>query len=59
MTNLLDPAKTIAGAYQRVCVDLRAMTEVGLYSYHVPPRRRLWIWASDLEQACKDLPLVR
>jgi endonuclease YncB( thermonuclease family) len=58
--NLLDPAKTIAEAYQRECVDLRTMTEVGLYGYHVvPPQHRLWIWASDLEQARKDLPLVR
>jgi hypothetical protein len=35
------------------------MTEVGLYGYHaVPPQHRLWIWASDLEQARKDLPLA-
>ncbi|MFB4271430.1 hypothetical protein [Nonomuraea sp. GTA35] len=58
--NLQDPAKAIAEAYQRVCVDLRTMTEVGLYGYHlVPPQHRLWIWASDLEQSRKDLPLVR
>jgi endonuclease YncB( thermonuclease family) len=58
--DLQDPAKAIAEAYQRVCVDLRTMTEVGLYGYHaVPPQHRLWIWASDLEQARTDLPLVR
>jgi hypothetical protein len=58
--NLQDPAKAIAEAYERVCVDLRTMTEAGLYGYHaVPPQHRLWIWASDLEQARTDLPLVR
>ncbi|GAA2282372.1 hypothetical protein GCM10010149_28810 [Nonomuraea roseoviolacea subsp. roseoviolacea] len=38
-------------------MDLRTLTEVGLYGYHVPPAQRLWIWASDLEQARKDLSL--
>ncbi|MEV0197159.1 hypothetical protein [Nonomuraea sp. NPDC050691] len=52
-----DPAEAIASA-QRVCVDLRTLTEVGLYGHHqVPPAQRLWIWASDLEQARKDLSL--
>ncbi|BAC68211.1 hypothetical protein AQJ43_35510 [Streptomyces avermitilis] len=55
---LTDPAAAIAQAYQRVCVDLRTLTEVGLYGYHqVPPQHRLWIWATDLEQARKDLPI--
>ncbi|MGN9843510.1 hypothetical protein ACTMTI_35835 [Nonomuraea sp. H19] len=46
-------------AYQRVCVDLRTLTEVGLFGYHqVPPPHRLWIWATDLEQTRKDLPLT-
>ncbi|WP_268961073.1 hypothetical protein [Nonomuraea cypriaca] len=40
-------------------MDLRTLTEVGLFGYHqVPPAQRLWIWATDLEQARKDLPLV-
>ncbi|MFI7643403.1 hypothetical protein [Nonomuraea sp. NPDC049400] len=57
--DLDDPAKAIKEAYQRVCVDLRNMTEVGLFGYHqVPPTQRLWIWATDLEQARKDLPLA-
>jgi endonuclease YncB( thermonuclease family) len=57
--DLDDPAKAIAEAYQRVCVDLRTLTEVGLFGYHqVPPAQRLWIWATDLEQARKDLPLT-
>ncbi|MEU8038653.1 hypothetical protein [Streptosporangium sp. NPDC049078] len=33
------PAATIGQAFQRVCVDLRTLAEVGLYGYHqVPPR---------------------
>ncbi|MGI5292836.1 hypothetical protein ACQEVF_57330 [Nonomuraea polychroma] len=37
----------------------RTLTEVGLYGYHkVLPAQRLWIWATDLEQARKDLPLT-
>ncbi|MEU2270231.1 hypothetical protein ABZ568_28270 [Streptomyces olindensis] len=54
-----DPAKAIGQAYQRVCVDLRNLTEVGPYGYHrVPPHHRLWIWEDDLEQARKDLPIT-
>lgn len=53
-----DPAKAIDAAYQRVCVDLRTLSEVGLYDYHrVPPPHRLWIWETDLAQARKDLPI--
>jgi endonuclease YncB( thermonuclease family) len=56
---LTDPAEVIGGAYQRVCVDLRNLTEVGLYGYHqVPPQHRLWIWETDLEQARRDLPIT-
>ncbi|MGY1503713.1 hypothetical protein ACW4TU_45370 (plasmid) [Streptomyces sp. QTS52] len=37
-------------------MDLRILTEGGLYDYHqVPPQHRLWIWATDLGQARKDL----
>jgi endonuclease YncB( thermonuclease family) len=55
---LTDPAEAIGQAYQRVCVDLRTLTEVGLYGYHqVPPQHRLWIWATDLDQARGDLPI--
>jgi endonuclease YncB( thermonuclease family) len=58
-SNLNDPADAIAAAYQRVCVDLRTLTEVGPFGYHqVPPAQRLWIWTTDLEQARKDLPLT-
>jgi hypothetical protein len=56
--DLDDPADAIEDAYQRVCVDLRTLTEVGLFGHHqVPPAQRLWIWAKDLEQARKDLAL--
>ncbi|GAA3256868.1 hypothetical protein [Nonomuraea helvata] len=56
--HLDDPAEAIGEAYQRVCVDLRTLTEVGLYGYHeVPPPYRLWIWAKDLDQARRDLPI--
>ncbi|MEV6039197.1 hypothetical protein AB0L65_49235 [Nonomuraea sp. NPDC052116] len=56
--DLKNPAEAVANAYERVCVDLRTLTEVGLFGYHqVPPPNRLWIWKKDLEQARKDLPI--
>jgi endonuclease YncB( thermonuclease family) len=56
---LTDPVKAIGQAYQRVCVDLRTLTEVGLYGYHrVPPQHRLWIWEDDLAQARQNLPVM-
>ncbi|MGW2787663.1 hypothetical protein ACWC3X_41830 [Streptomyces populi] len=55
---LADQADAIDQAYQRVCVDLRTLTETGLYGYYrIPPQHRLWIWATDLEQARRDLPI--
>ncbi|WP_436763154.1 hypothetical protein [Streptosporangium sp. V21-05] len=58
--NLEDgPAAAIAQAFQRICVDLRGLNEVGLYGYHqVPPAQRLWIWSDDLDQARRDLPIT-
>ncbi|MEV6275486.1 hypothetical protein [Nocardia sp. NPDC051832] len=57
--NLDDPAATLDEAFQRVCVDLRDLTEVGLHGYHkVPPPHRLWFWAKDTEQARRDLPIT-
>lgn len=57
--DLTDPAAAIDSAFQRICVDLRTLQEVGRYGYHrVPPQHRLWIWESDLEQARKDLPIT-
>ncbi|WP_433369527.1 hypothetical protein [Streptosporangium sp. CA-115845] len=53
------PAAAIGQAFQRVCVDLRTLAEVGPYGYHhIPPGQRLWIWNSDLDQACRDLPIT-
>lgn len=58
VADLGDPAKAIADAYQRVCVDLRTLREVGLFGYHqVPPQHRLWIWQDDIERARRDLDL--
>lgn len=52
------PADLIADAFQRVCVDLRTLTEVGKFGYfEVPPSQRLWIWETDLDQARRDLGL--
>ncbi|MFI7048922.1 hypothetical protein [Streptosporangium sandarakinum] len=57
--HLQDPAAAIGQAFQRVCVDLRTLTEAGLYGYHqVPPPHRLWIWNSDLDRARADLPIT-
>ncbi|RAY13784.1 hypothetical protein DPM19_19215 [Actinomadura craniellae] len=53
-----DPAETAAGAFQRICVDLRNLRVVGPHGYfEVPPSHRLWIWADDFDQASKDLKL--
>ncbi|MER5326314.1 hypothetical protein [Streptosporangium roseum] len=39
--HLEDPAAAIGQAFQRVCVDLRTLAEVGLYGYHqAPPPHR-------------------
>ncbi|WP_194814943.1 nuclease [Nocardia sp. XZ_19_385] len=57
--NLENAAATMDEAFQRVCVDLRDLTEVGLHGYHeVPPPDRLWFWAKDIEQARRDLPIT-
>lgn len=58
--NLTDPAEAISDAFERICVDLRTKTEVGLYGYHrVPPSQQLWIWQKDLEQARRDLSITQ
>jgi hypothetical protein len=45
------PAKAVASAFQRVCVDLRRLRPVGLFGWwRVPPPDRLWVWLTDLEQ---------
>lgn len=56
--DLTDPAKAIAAAYRRVCVDLRTLQNVGLFGYHqVPPHERLFIWQDQVQQATQDLGL--
>ncbi|MEU5877789.1 thermonuclease family protein [Spirillospora sp. NPDC047279] len=56
--DLGDPAAAVAGAYQRICVDLRDLRVMGEFGYHeVPPSRRLWIWKDDLDRAREDLKL--
>jgi len=53
-----DPAKGIADAFQRVCVDLRDLRIVGKFGFHRVPRPyRLWVWDKDLQQAKTDLHL--
>ncbi|MGH7773119.1 MAG: thermonuclease family protein [Candidatus Binatia bacterium] len=48
----------ISEAFQRICVDLRNMSELGLFGFHaVPPCYRLWIWEDDIAQARHDLGL--
>lgn len=55
---LSDPKKAVAGAYQRICVDLRDLSTVGLFDYYkVPPSQRLWIWQDDYDRARIDLDL--
>jgi len=48
----------IKEAFQRICVDLRNMKEVGLFGFHaVPPPYRLWVWEDDIVKARQDLGL--
>jgi hypothetical protein len=52
------PEEGIKAAFQRVCVDLRNLTEVGLFAFDVvPPPIRLWVWQTDLQKARVDLGL--
>jgi hypothetical protein len=58
VAELEDPAEAIAGAYQRLCVDLCNLQLVGKFDYfQVPPSQRLWICEDDLPQAMADLGL--
>ena len=50
--------KGIISAFQRICIDLRDLTEKGLYGwYSVPPPYRLWVWSDEIAQARSDLGL--
>jgi endonuclease YncB( thermonuclease family) len=53
-----DATSGINAAFQRICIDLRDLTEVGLFGFSaVPPPYRLWVWADDIVQARVDLGL--
>lgn len=43
-------------AFQRLCVDLRGPTSVGLFGWDaVPPPHRMWVWAKDRVRASEAL----
>jgi endonuclease YncB( thermonuclease family) len=45
-------------AFQRICVDLRDVSEVGEFGFvDVPPPYRLWFWADDASEARAALGL--
>ncbi|MGH8690041.1 MAG: thermonuclease family protein [Burkholderiales bacterium] len=51
-------AEGISGAFQRTCVDLRSMKNVGPHGFpSVPPPYRLWIWNKDVAEATQKLAL--
>jgi len=46
----------ITDAFQRTCIDLRSMHDVGRFGFaDVPPPYRLWVWLNDVDRARKDL----
>lgn len=52
-------ANAVKDAFQRGCVDLRSMKDVGAYEwYSVPPPDRLWYWLTDKADAQRDLGFV-
>ena len=54
----LNPRDFIDEAFQRSCVNLQIMTEVGLFGFHaVPPWARLWFWWKDRKLALQHLGL--
>lgn len=53
-----DADSGIKSAFQRICIDLRNLSEVGLFGFpSVPPCYRLWIWEVDIAEARQDLSL--
>jgi endonuclease YncB( thermonuclease family) len=49
----------IDAAFQRHCVDLRTLQNVGLFGFPaVPPPYRLWIWTADVADATTALGLT-
>jgi endonuclease YncB( thermonuclease family) len=54
----LNPRDFIDEAFQRSCVNLETMKEMGLFGFHaVPPWARLWFWWKDRKLARKHLGL--
>jgi endonuclease YncB( thermonuclease family) len=54
----LKPQDFIGEAFQRSCVDLQTMKEVGLFGFHsVLPWARLWFWWTDRKLARQHLGL--
>lgn len=52
-------AAGIADAFQRVCVDLRTLRNVGKFGFtSVPPPYRLWVWEKDVAKATVELGLL-
>jgi hypothetical protein len=52
------PARRVAEAFRRVCVDVRTREILGLYGYHrIDPPYRLWVWQDDLDEAREKLTL--
>jgi endonuclease YncB( thermonuclease family) len=52
-------AEGIKDAFERVCVDMRTMKDVGLFGFaDVPPPYRLWYWSTDAVEAKRDLGLT-
>lgn len=53
-----DAATTVDEAFQRVCVDLATMKDVGRFGFNaVDPPDRLWYWEDDEKAARRDLRL--
>jgi endonuclease YncB( thermonuclease family) len=51
-------AAGIKDAFQRVCVDLRTLRNVGKFGFtRVPPPYRMWIWETDVAKATGELGL--
>ena len=49
----------VDAAFQRHCVDLRTLRNVGLFGFEaVPPPYRMWIWTADLAEATVALGLT-
>ena len=52
-------AEGMESAFQRICIDLRGPTSVGLFGWHaVDPPHRMWVWAADVAKASEALGIV-